>query len=148
MKKLILSFAVIVTAMLTVNTVMAQDSAPAASECTLKQYPRLYSTFRNGKTLPNGDKVTYVTMRIPISHAVYSESGDIYYVIHPTVGNECVDMMSTINDKDKDLQKLVALARTYPNELSKIAVTIQLKYVNGKTDDTWTIVGASYPSYL
>ena len=141
MKKLVLSFAMIVIAMTTSSFAQVR-----IAPCTLSQYPRLYSGLSyDNKILPNGDKVAYVTMTIPLTHVVYAE-GIKYYVIYPIAGNECIDQMSTINDVDNDLEKLFQLAHTYPNAVPEISVVIQQKSINGKANE-WIITGSSTPMY-
>lgn len=148
MKKVILSFAMIVIAFVTVNTVMAQTVAPIAPECTYAKYPGLYERdFRQGKTAANGDVITKVTMTVPLSNIRYSVKDSSYYVIHPIFGNECGETESKLNDSDDEITEMMKIVQKYPRAFLKMSVAIQLKSVNGKNDGVWRKVGQNTPQY-
>ncbi len=148
MRKLLASFAMIVIAFVTVNTVMAQTVAPIAPECTFQKYPHLYDgDFRQGKTATNGDIITKVTMTIPLSNIRYSVKDSSYHVIHPIAGNECSETESKLNDSDDEISEMMKIVQKYPRSFLRMSVVIQLKSVNGKNDGVWRKVGQNTPQY-
>lgn len=133
MKKLILSLAVIVTAMLTVNTVMAHN--PVAPACVAQTYPELY--------LEKSMNANYIEMIIPASKL--RKVGEKYFITHPVYKNECIETEDQIEDTFRgDLEK-ICIAIAAGKDVSGVRLGIGAFVKNGKTINTlWDFTTIRY----
>lgn len=160
MKKLVLCFAMIVIAVSTAS-VMAQNGYPYSKSlkyagnpyfpsnpsCTQEKYPDLYDGDWQGPTVLGADTMAYVTMTIPFSFVTYAGIGAKYYVTHPVPGNECVETVSSVNDTENEtIRSMVEMAQKYPKALAKMDISIQMIYVNGKTNGIWKLHSSGRPN--